>query len=461
MNFTKTITLLLASFCFITNAAAQNDSILIKKIFDQELLNGQCFQDLTDLTTKIGGRLSGSPEAAAAVVWGKKVMESIHPDTVYLQECMVPHWVRGEKEFAEVFRAVGNSRRREDMNICALGGSVATPDSGITAEVVEVYSWDELKKLGKEGVQGKIVFYNHPFDPTKIETFQGYGGAVDQRSKGASEGARYGAIATICRSMTPNHDDYPHTGAMHYNDSLPKVPSCAMSTNDADKLSEYLKSDKHLKFHFKMSCKTLPDEKSYNVVGEMRGTEHPEEIIVFGGHLDSWELGKGAHDDGAGVVQCIEVLRLFKALGIKPKRTIRAVLFMNEENGLRGGKKYAELALKNKEHHIVALETDRGGFVPRGFGFDFKPDMMAKVLAWKPLFVPYGFDEFIPGGGGSDISPLIDQGVPQMELLPDSQRYFDIHHAITDNISNVNKRELELGAAGIAGIIYMISQYGL
>ncbi len=442
-------------------ATAQNDSIIIKNLFDEVLKNGKCYDDLTYLTTKIGGRLSGSPEAAQAVAWGKKVMEAIHPDTVYLQEMKVPHWVRGAKETAEVFRAVGNSRRRNEMKICALGGSIATPDSGISAEVVEVHSWDELKALGKEGIQGKIVFYNRPMDVTKVHTFEAYGGAVDQRGGGASEAAKYGAVGSICRSMAINNDDFPHTGAMHYKDSITKIPSCAICTNDANLLSDYLKGDKHLKFHFKMSCQTLPDETSYNVVGEIKGTEHPEEIIVFGGHLDSWETGKGAHDDGAGVVQTMEVLRLFKALNIKPKRTIRAVLFMNEENGLRGGKKYAELAKKNNEHHIAAMETDAGGFVPRGISCEMKQEQFDKLLKWKPLLEPYGVNEFTMGGGGADISPLKEMGIPQMELLVDSQRYFDVHHAVTDVIENVNIRELKLGAGSMAAFIYLFSQYGL
>jgi carboxypeptidase Q len=444
------------------NSRAQSDSAIIKNLFDEVLKNGKCFDDLTYLTTKIGGRLAGSPEAASAVAWGKKAMEEIQPDSVYLQECMVPHWVRGEKEFAEVFRKAGDARRRTEVKICALGGSIATPDTGIMAEVIEVHSLDEVAKLGRDIIKGKIVFYNRPMDVTLINTFDAYGGAVDQRGGGANMAASYGAVATIVRSMSNTNNDYPHTGAMRkYVDSIPKIPACAISTNDANLLSDFLKGDKHLKFHFKMSCKTLPDEKSYNVVGEIKGTEHPEEIIVFGGHLDSWETGKGAHDDGAGVVQTIEVLRMLKQLRIRPKRTIRGVLFINEENGLRGGLKYAELAKKNNEHHIAAIETDRGGFVPRGFGFSVKPEQFNKILIWKPLLMPYGLCEFDTAGGGSDISPLKEMGVPQMELLPDSERYFYVHHAATDVIENVNERELKLGAASMGALVYLLSEYGL
>jgi len=297
-------------------------------------------------------------------------------------------------------------------------------------------------------------------DPTKIRTFQAYGAAVKQRGLGAVEAAKYGGIAAIVRSMTPLHDDNPHTGAMHYKDSVEKIPAAAISTNAADLLSAQLKKDPHLKFFLKQTCKTLADVKSYNVVGEIKGTEHPEEIIVVGGHLDSWDLGKGAHDDGSGCVQSIEVLRLFKSLGIKPKRTVRAVMFMNEENGLMGGKKYAEIAEKNKEKHIVAIESDAGGFSPRGFSMTASDEKYQKVKSWKPLLEPYGIYNFTQGGGGADISPLEPMGVPVMELEPDSQRYFDFHHACTDTFENVNKRELELGGASMAALIYLISEHG-
>jgi len=218
-------------------------------------------------------------------------------------------------------------------------------------------------------------------------------------------------------------DDNPHTGVMGYKDSLNKIPACAISTNGANWLSSYLKTDKDLKFYLKMNCQTLPDEKSYNVVGEIWGSVNKDEYIVVGGHLDSWDTGKGAHDDGAGVVQSIEVLRIFKALGIKPKRTIRAVAFMNEENGGRGGKKYAELAKLKNEKHIAAIESDAGGFTPRGFSSDVTPVVKAKLKSWRPLFEPYGVYNFDRDGSGSDIGPLNDMGVPCMELMPDSQRY--------------------------------------
>jgi carboxypeptidase Q len=452
--------LTLALICLsITTGIAQTDSAMIKKIYNEALSNGKSYSNLDYLSNKIGGRLSGSPQAQQAVEWAFKAMKEAGADTVYMQECMVPHWVRGEKEVGKVISTGGKGIK--EVPICALGGSIATAPEGITAEVIEANGVEDLQNLGKEKIQGKIVFFNQPMDPTFIETFNAYGKAVKQRWAGASEAVKFGALAVIVRSCTLQQDDNPHTGVMGYKDSLNKIPACAISTNAANWLSNYLKTDKELKFFLKMSCKTLPDEKSYNVVGEIKGSEKPDEIIVVGGHLDSWDTGKGANDDGAGVVQSIEIIRIYKALGIKPKRTIRAVAFMNEENGGRGGKKYAEMAKLKNEKHIVAMESDAGGFSPRGFSSDAKPEIKAKLKSWAPLFLPYGVYDFSGDGGGSDIEPLKDQGVPLMELRPDSQRYFDFHHTPIDIFENVNKRELELGGASMAAMLWLISQYGL
>jgi len=449
----------LTTFLTINTIQAQvNDSITLRVIFNEILKNGKCYSDLDYLSNKIGGRISGSPQAAAAVEWTKQTMLKIKPDTVYLQEVMVPHWERGEKEYAKILNS--KSIDSKEVPICALGGSVATPTGGIVANVVEVRNFEDLAKLGRKGVEGKIVFFNRPMDPTIISTFESYSKAVGLRWGGASEAARYGAVGSIVRSVTLSQDDYPHTGVMGYNDSLPKIPACAISTNGANLLSKLLKTDSTLKFHFTMSCQMLPDVKSYNVIGEIKGAEHPEEIIVVGGHLDAWDNGSGAHDDGAGVVQAIEVLRAMKALGIKPKRTIRAVAFMNEENGGRGGKKYAELAKQNNEKHIAAIESDAGGFTPRGFGIEGTSAIIKTIQAWKPLLEIYGLHDITAGGGGSDIEPLKEQNVTLIGFVPDSQRYFDYHHTAIDTFDKVNKRELELGAASMAALIYLISVYG-
>ncbi|MES2140035.1 MAG: M20/M25/M40 family metallo-hydrolase [Bacteroidota bacterium] len=443
----------------LTPAIAQTDSAMIKKIFNEALTNGKSYSNLDYLSNKIGGRLSGSPEAQKAVEWTYKAMKEAGADTVYLQECMVPHWVRGEKESAKIISLVTGISK--EVPICALGGSVATPAKGITAPVIEVKSFEELAKLGKAKVEGKIIFFNSPMDPTQIETFNAYGDAVMFRWAGASEAAKYGALGVVVRSCTLLQDDNPHTGVMGYKDSINKIPACAISTNGANWLSENLKTNKNLVFYLKMSCQALPDEKSYNVVGEIYAAKKSNEYIVVGGHLDSWDTGQGANDDGSGVVQSIEVIRIFKALGIKPKCNIRAVAFMNEENGGRGGKKYAELAKLNNEKHIAAIESDAGSFSPRGFSSDVTPQVKVKIKSWRPLFEPYGIYNFDNDGSGSDIRPLKDAGVPCFELMPDSQRYFDYHHAATDIFENINKRELELGGAAMTALIWMISQYGL
>jgi len=439
------------------------DSVVIKKISDEIFVSGQCYQDLRHLCKKIGSRLTGSVNAEKAVYWTYNLMKSYGVDTVYLQEVTVPHWVRGEKEIGKVIN--GLSGMETLVNITALGGSIATPPQGIAAEVVEVKDFDELKKLGEQGVKGKIVFYNHPFDVRMIMPFSMYGEAGKYRYMGASEAARYGAVGSIVRSMTNYVDDYPHTGAMSYNDSLPKIPACAISTLDAEWLSAELKSakaDSKTKFYLKMSCETLPDVKSYNVIGELKGAEHPEEIITVGGHLDSWDLAEGAHDDGTGVMQSIEVLRVLKKIGIKPKRTIRAVMFMNEENGLKGGEEYAKQAELKKEKHILAMEADAGGFTPRGFSMSMDEDKKTKIRKWEKLFQPYGAWDFTKKGGGADIGPLGKKlGVPMMGFSPDNQRYFIIHHTAQDVFEQVNKRELEMGVIVMTMMIYLVSEYGL
>lgn len=438
---------------------AQSDSVMIRKIYNEALTHGKSYSNLDYLTNKIGGRLSGSPQAQKAVDWAFKAMKEAGADTVYLQECMVPHWVRGAKEVGKVISS--NAAENKELTIHALGGSIGTPAAGITAPIIEVMGVEGLEKIGKSTIEGKFVFFNDPMDPTAIETFEAYGKAVSQRWAGASEAVKYGAVGVIVRSCSPLKDDHPHTGSMGYKDSLHKIPACAISTLGADWLSEHLKNNKNLKFSLKMDCKTLPDEKSYNVVGEIRGSLNPTEYIVVGGHLDSWDTGKGAHDDGAGVVQSIEVLRIYKALGIKPKRSIRAIAFMNEENGRRGGNKYAELAKLKNEKHIAAIESDAGGFSPRGFSSSAPPEIKTKIKSWRTLMEPYGVYDFNSDGSGVDIRPLLDMGVTCFELKTDSQRYFDYHHAPTDTFETVNKRELELGGAAMAALVWIINANGL
>jgi hypothetical protein len=438
--------------------AQTSDEKMLKDIYNLSLTNGKCYSWLEHLSNKIGSRLSGSENAEKAVQYTKAQLETLGLDKVYLQEVMVPKWVRGEKETAFILE----NKTKIAVPIAALGGSVATSKNGLTAEVIEVQGIEDLKKWGDK-IKGKIVFYNRPMDPTFIETFKSYGGCVDQRYAGAKEAAKFGAVGTIVRSMNLRLDDYPHTGTQSYGDLQPSeyIPTAAISTNGAELLSQKLKANPTLKFYFKQSCEQMEDVLSYNVVGEIKGTEHPDNIMVVGGHLDSWDLADGSHDDGAGVVQSMEALHIFKRLGYKPKNTIRVVLFMNEENGGRGGKMYAELAKTNKENHIFALESDSGGFSPRGFSIEADDANFQRISSWKNLFEPYLIHSFVKGGAGADINPLSSGKIVKAGLKPDSQRYFDYHHALNDNFDAINKRELELGAATMTSLLYLIDQNGI
>lgn len=444
---------------------SQTDEQVLREIYTQSLTNGKSYDWLNHLSNQIGGRLSGSLNAEKAVAYTKEELEKLGLDKVWLQPVMVPKWVRGAKEYAYIeTKSKGfETAKTTTVNICALGGSVATNPLGVKANIVEVKTFEELKALGEEKIKGKIVFYNRPMQPELISTFEAYGGCVNQRYSGAVEASKYGAVGVIVRSMNLRLDDLPHTGAMSYGD-LPnekRIPSAAISTNDAELLSTMLELDKSINFYFKQSCKQLKDVLSYNVIGEITGSEFPNEYMIVGGHLDSWDLGDGSHDDGAGVVQSMDVLRLLKESGIKPKRSIRVVLFMNEENGLRGGNKYAEVAKQKGENHVFALESDSGGFTPRGFSFDCSDANFNQVLSWKYLFKPYLIHYFEKGYGGADIGPLKTDAVVLAGLRPDSQRYFDHHHASNDTFEHVNKRELELGAATMTSLIYLFDKYGV
>ncbi|MET6990108.1 M20/M25/M40 family metallo-hydrolase [Sediminicola arcticus] len=448
-------------FLSVTMGFSQtSDKQQIRAIYNSSLTEGKSYGWLNYLSNQIGGRLSGSLQAQLAVDYTKKQMDSLGLDKVWLQPVMVPKWVRGTPEFAYIENQSGMTN---NVPICALGGSVSTPGVGIKAAIIEVKGIEELKALGRSKIAGKIVFFNRPMDPTLIRTFEAYSGCVDQRYSGAEEAGKLGAVGVIVRSMNLRLDDNPHTGAMSYGD-LPvesRIPAAAISTNGADLLSTTLKLDPKIKFFFRQSCKQYDDVESFNVVGEITGSTYPNEIMVVGGHLDSWDLGDGSHDDGAGVVQSMEVLRLMKVNGYKPQRTIRAVLFMNEENGLRGGAKYAEIAKNKKENHIFALESDSGGFTPRGFSFDSSDANLERVLTWKSLFEPYLIHVFEKGYSGADIGPLKDKQIVMAGLVPDSQRYFDYHHAQNDIFEHVNRRELELGAAAMASMVYLFDKYGI
>ena len=449
------ITVIILLTISLSGYSQDNDSTVIRKFFNEALSKGQSYEYLRQLTTQIGPRLSGSEGAKKAVIWGKNLLEIGGYDKVFLQDVMVPHWVRGKKEEGYIL----NGKQKISVPLVALGGSINTPEKGLTAEVIEVKTFQELRDLGKEKCTGKIIFFNRPMDPTKINTFEAYAQAGDQRRSGANEASKMGAIGVIIRSLSSTENDFPHTGSMLYATGVPLIPAAALSTNAATLLSKTLKENSNLKFYFRQSCESLPDSPSHNVVAEIRGSEKPEEIIVVGGHLDSWDLAQGAHDDGTGIAQSLEVLRMFKTLNIKPKHTIRVVLFMNEENGNRGGIKYADLAKANNEKHIFAMESDNGGFTPRGFGIQGgSAEILSKIQGFRNLLSPYGLNEIERGSGGVDIGPLAPQGTILVGFKPDAQRYFEYHHASNDRFETVNQRELEMGAASMASMIYLIDK---
>jgi len=464
----KKILIIAISLLLVTRGFSQNeDSLMIKKISDEILTNGKAYDNLHYLTKQIGGRLSGSPQMVKAEKWGVALMKQSGADKAWLQECMVPHWVRGGKDKADVFYngAVSGARNvlafHKQLDVLALGNSEGTKNKELTGKVILISSFEELEQK-KDFLKDKIVFYNYKFNPTFVQTFRSYGDAVGYRGGGASRAAKYGAKAVIVRSMTHSTDNNPHTGALRYDTTLVKIPALAVGLRDADWLSDQIQNNKIINLTIKTNAHFLPDTIGHNVIGELTGSEFPDEIITIGGHLDSWDAAEGAHDDGAGCVQTVELLRAFKAIGYKPKRTIRFVLFANEENGLRGGNKYAEEAKAKNEKHIFALESDAGGFTPRGFSFGGSPEQLKKLQSWVPLLYPYGVYEITNGGGGADIGPLNRTfKTPVAELGPDSQRYFDYHHARNDVFENVNKRELELGAVNMAALIYLIDKYGL
>lgn len=453
----KKTTLFLLLFTSVMYSQS-NDQKMLADIYKFSLTKSSCYSWLDYLSNQIGSRMSGSTGAQKGVEYTKQQLETLGLDRVYLQEVMVPKWVRGEKETAYIL----DNKNKINVAICALGGSIATGKNGLTAEIVEIHSLKEFETIGDK-VKGKIVFYNRPMEPENISTFTSYGRCVDQRYYGAKEAAKAGAVGTIVRSMNLRLDDFPHTGAQSYGDLTKDqyIPTAAISTNGAELLSKKLKENQNLKFYMKMSCATFEDVLSYNVIGEIKGSETPEKIMVVGGHLDSWDLADGSHDDGAGVVQSMEVVNIFKKLNYKPKNTIRVVLFMNEEFGGKGGKKYEELSKQNKENHIFSLESDAGGFSPRGFSFECDATNFEKVMNWKYLFEPYLIHSFTLGGTGSDTHHLTSTKIVKAGLSPDSQRYFDYHHAANDTFDAVNKRELDLGAATMASLIYLFDQYGI
>lgn len=448
-------TLLLFLLLCGTSFAQTSDSIFIRKIYDEALSRGRAYEDLRSLCKDIGARLSGSAEAQMAIEWSKRKMESYGFDKVYLQEIIVPHWERGTKESGWMRQHDGKLIK---VHLLALGGSIGT-NGVLEAEVIEFKHLDDLKKADRSKVEGKIVFLNQPMDEQQISTFKAYGGCYAIRGTGAVEAAKLSAKAVIIRSIGMPIDDHPHTGSMHYEDDVERIPAAAVSTQDAEHMSTLMKNGK-MRFILEMDCRSYPDAPSFNVIAEITGKSKANEIITFGGHLDSWDTGEGAHDDGAGVIHCLEALRILKVLNYKPEHTLRVVFFMNEENGNMGGKTYASWVKEKGEKHVAALESDRGGFSPRGFHCDGPDEYVQLIASFATLFKPYELHVLEKGYGGVDIGPLKNEfeGIPLFGFVPDSQRYFDFHHAPSDVFENVNKRELELGAAAIGAFVYLLDR---
>lgn len=469
-----------AVFLFTSAAQAQIDSTFFRKVFNEALENGHAYARLGELCKTIGSRLSGSPQAEKAVSWGKQMLSTYGFDSVYLQPVMVPRWERSSIESlvfsSSVFNTAIKGEKLQDYNCeafeelplkpakqhkipaVALGGSVGTSGK-LKAGIVSVHSDAQLDSLGKAGsLKGKVVLLNRPFPETYLNTFRAYGACVGQRVNGASKAAAYGAVAVLVRSMSNRCDLHAHTGVMIYDDKQPKIPAMAVATAVANLLDKLSAQDPGLQITMQLGCQTLPDAPSANVVAETRGKDFPGSIIAFGGHFDSWDQGEGAHDDGAGCMHAFEALRLLKSIGYQPRHTLRCVWWMNEENGLRGATEYAAVAGKTNEKHIAALESDRGGFTPRGFGVDSV--FLPKVMKYKSLLEAYGIGEIEKGGGGADIGPIrkINPNAVLVGFIPDSQRYFDVHHSETDVFESVNKRELHLGAAAVAVMIVILDQ---
>jgi hypothetical protein len=431
---------------------------VVDKLRETGLRGERAFAFLERITS-VGPRLTGSPQAAAAVDLCRSLMEELGLDRVHTEPVQVGRWVRGS--VAEASVAGSASRTARPLAVCALGGSVGTSGSGITAPVIEVRSLDEVASLG-ESVKDKIVFFNRPMDRRTADPFAAYGAAADQRVGGASAAARFGAAAVLVRSLTFREDRHPHTGMLRYDADAPRIPAAAVSTADADLLSSLVRKEKGVSVSLRMDCRDMGKVVSANVVGEITGSDLPSEIVLLGGHLDSWDLGVGAHDDAAGCAAALEAVALLRDLGVRPRRTIRVVLFMDEEFGGTGGRAYAEAPQRKGERHIAAAESDRGGFVPTGLAVGAADrKALDRISPYADLLKPFGVSFLVPGGGGVDVGPLIQKGAVPAAVLINSQVYFDVHHSALDVVPSVHPRELELQAIILAALADILAQEGI
>ena len=449
------LTIAALTFAFTLPAFAQAQPAP-ERLVDHILANSKAYDHLAHLTDNIGPRLSGSRGAAEAVRWTTAQFRAWGIE-VRNEPVTVPHWVRGAERGHLV------SHFDQPLVLTALGGSVATPASGITAEVVEVRSYEELEKLGRASVRGKIVFYYNPMDMALVEqgkAFEAYSKAVTFRGTGASRAAEYGAVASVIRSVASASLRSPHTGSLRYDEKQPRIPAAALSTEDADLVHRLLAKGERVRMHLVLTPRTLPDVQSANVIAEIRGSERPEEIVLIGGHLDSWDLGTGAIDNGSGCAMIMETMRVMKELGLRPKRTIRAVLFMNEENGLRGGRQYFQNAAKREElhRHVAAIESDAGAAPPVSFLTTLEGKSLEAVQARARVLQRIAPMTFISSKHtGADTSPLIDAGVTGFGLVPDPRHYFDYHHSAGDTLDKVDPKALARNTAALAALAYVLA----
>jgi len=451
MKKTITVSLLCLSLAAF-GQSSKTDSIQFSRISTEILNNGKGYTELKDLTQNIGNRLSGSEAYEKSVKWAEKKLREAGADKVWLQEVMIPVWVRG-KESLQIKTADGQWKK---LKMLSLGNSEGTGGKDVSGEIIMVRSLEEYDKLPADQVKDKIVFFNYPFNQSHVQTFIAYREAGAYRRNAANLTAKKGGKFAIIRSLSSAFDDVPHTGNMRYDDDVSKVPAVTIGNTTADELEALLKNKK-ITAKLNSNCGMKGEKLSHSVIGEITGKKD-QTVIVVGGHLDSWDVGEGAHDDGAGIVQSIEVLRTFKKLGLQNNHTIRAVCFANEENGTKGGKQYGKIAKDSNEKHLFAIETDAGGFSPRGISLEMDDKNRNQIKSWVNLFLPYGVYNFEGKYSGSDIAPLHEMGVPTAELVPDPQRYFDIHHTEEDTFEKVNRRELLLGAAVMTQLIYMIDK---
>lgn len=447
-NLLTVLIVLAASAVFSQNA----DSLVLRKIFENAINSKDAYSNLEYLCNETPGRLMGSESSIKALNYLKSYYEKLDVDTVYLQAYKTDSW-RCNSSSVIVKSPEGDI----ELSAVALGPSAKSYGDGITANVIEVQSIAELKQIDKADVEGKIVFFNRPVKTTFTDTFQMYSEAVGQRARGPEAALEMGAAAVLIRSVTSLSDDVPHTGSTHFNGK--RIPALALGVKSADKLSGMLKKDIFLKLNIKVDAEILTNITTYNLIAEIKGHVKPNEVILVGGHIDSWFNTAGAHDDGAGIVQTGDVLRIFKELQIQNKRTIRFVAFMDEEYTQSGGKHYAASIDTLEEKPFFALEADAGGFTPIGFTFTSNEEQLNLVKTFKPLLEPYGIKFIKAGWGGVDIYPLKGFNIPLTAFRTDTQRYFDLHHSANDSFDKVNFRELQMGTTCITGMIYLTDKY--